>query len=62
MSDYPAIPKPTVNFNDYLKMINNPDGSINRLITLPTTAASPDHTTHCPVRSKDVTINPDKNI
>ncbi|KAJ9679182.1 hypothetical protein PVL29_021189 [Vitis rotundifolia] len=62
MPDYPAIPKPTVNFNDYLKMVNNPDGSVTRPITLPTTAASPDHTSRIPVLSKDVSINPDKNI
>ncbi|RVW62444.1 Carboxylesterase 1 [Vitis vinifera] len=58
MPEHPAVP----NFNDYLKMVNNPDGSVTRPVTLPSTAPSPDHTTDIPVLSKDITINPDKNI
>ena len=58
MPEHPAVP----NFNDYLKMVNNPDGSVTRPVTLPSTAPSPDHTTHIPVLSKDITVNPDKNI
>lgn len=63
--DNPATPNPTVNFNDYLKMVNNPDGSVTRLVNLPSTAASPDHPPDddgLHVLSKDISVNPDKNI
>ncbi|KAJ9679167.1 hypothetical protein PVL29_021178 [Vitis rotundifolia] len=59
-------PKPSVSYNDSLKMVHNPDGSVTRLTLFPITSATPNpdqYTTHTsPVISKDITINTQKNI
>ncbi|RVW46106.1 putative carboxylesterase 120 [Vitis vinifera] len=59
-------PKPSVSYNDSLKMVHNPDGSVTRLTLFPITSASPNpdqYTTHTsPFLSKDITINTQKNI
>ncbi|KAK4280445.1 hypothetical protein QN277_012070 [Acacia crassicarpa] len=48
----------TIDPYQYLQITRNPDGSITRLLSLPTTAASPNANTSSPVLSKDLPLNP----
>ncbi|KAI9076340.1 hypothetical protein K1719_041703 [Acacia pycnantha] len=48
----------TIDPYQHLQITTNPDGSINRLVSLPTTASSPNADTSSPVLSKDLPLNP----
>ena len=52
---------PDSNLLKYLPIVLNPDGTITRLIQIPSTAASPDPTSSSPVLTKDLALNPMHN-
>lgn len=49
------------NFNDFLKMVDNPDGTITRVLNLPIAPATPHDDDPNAVLSKDITINAKNN-